>query len=427
MADKVIKPCGSLKGTIALPGDKSISHRALIMAALAEGTSTITGLSTAEDVGRTRACLEELGVSIEDEEGAVVVKGVGLNGLKAPKKTLDAGNSGTTMRLLAGVLAAQNFTSTIDGDDSLRKRPMRRIIEPLEQMGAEVESNDYKAPLTIHGNKLRAIDYASPIASAQVKSCILLAGLYARGLTRVTEPMQSRDHTERMLIEFGVKAHSAEGMAAVKGPGLLTATNIDVPADISSAAFFLAGACLLPGSDVKLVNVGINPTRTGILDAFFSMGVLIGKEEEAEQNHEPRATLTASGQKLHSTQLGGAIIPRIIDEIPILAVAASQADGTTVIRDATELRYKESDRITAIVENLKKMGARIRETKDGFVVEGPSKLKGAEINSNGDHRIAMAFTIAGLIAEGETVIKDVDCVNTSFPAFYDTLEKLCSD
>ena len=427
MSSITIKPCTSLNGKISLPGDKSISHRALMFSAMANGACVITGLSNAEDVENTKKCLKQMGVNIEKRANKTTVHGVGVMGFKKPAKPLYVGNSGTTIRLLSGLLAAQNFTVKIDGDESLRTRPMRRIIEPLELMGAQVDSESHKAPLKIYGSPLKAIDYPSPIASAQVKSCILIAGLAAKGLTRVTEPVQSRDHTERMLEVFGVTVHSSEGMAAVKGPGILEATDIDVPADISAAAFFLAGACMLPGSDVEIINVGINPTRTGILDAFISMGAIINKTEKTELNNEPRATLSTSCQGLHSTQLGGSMIPRIIDEVPIIAIAATQAHGITVIRDAEELRFKESDRIESITTNLKKMGAKIRDTKDGLVIEGPVKLKGAEIESNGDHRIAMAFSIAGLIAEGETVINDIDCVNTSFPSFFQTLENLRCD
>lgn len=427
MATKIIKPIHCLRGNVKLPGDKSISHRALILSALALGESSITGLSTAQDVMNTRKCLEELGVSIRDSASAIVVRGVGTSGFQKPAQPLDAGNSGTTIRLLAGALAAQNFTTTIDGDESLRKRPMRRIIEPLELMGASFESVSFKAPLTIHGGPLHAIDYASPVASAQVKSCILIAGLAAKGITRVTEPSPSRDHTERMLQEFGATVHYSEGMAAVKGPALLNATAIDVPADISAAAFFMIAACLLPESEIKISNVGINPTRTGILDAMSSMGAYFLPEEESESNREPRATLTAKHSKLYGAQLGGSLIPRIIDEIPIIAVAATQAEGKTIIRDAGELRVKESDRIATLAENLLRMGANVKETKDGLVIEGPTPLHGAEIDSHGDHRIAMSFSVAGLLAEGETLIKDSECVDTSFPGFFELLESITCD
>jgi len=427
MTEKLIKPVRCLRGNISLPGDKSISHRALILSALAKGESRITGLSMAEDVMTTKKCLEELGVRIRDSAGVFFVEGVGTSGFQKPAKTLDAGNSGTTIRLLAGALAAQNFTSIIDGDESLRKRPMRRIIEPLELMGAAFESVSFKAPLTIHGGPLRAIDYASPVASAQVKSCILIAGLAAKGITRITEPSQSRDHTERMLQEFGATVHYSEGMAAVKGPAMLHAADIHVPADISAAAFFMVAACLLPESEITISNVGMNPTRTGILDAMSSMGAFFLPEEESVSNREPRASLTAKYSALYAAQLGGSLIPRIIDEIPVIAVAATQAKGKTIIRDAGELRVKESDRITTITENLLRMGADVKEIKDGLIIEGPTPLHGAEIESYGDHRIAMSFAVAGLIADGETLIKNSECVDTSFPGFFDLLDSITCD
>ncbi|MBN1997784.1 3-phosphoshikimate 1-carboxyvinyltransferase [candidate division KSB1 bacterium] len=427
MANKIIKSTRAIRGRIEMPGDKSISHRALLLTSIAQGTSEITGLSNAADVQNTLSCMQNLGVDIQIEKDKIVVNGVGKYGLKAPKANLDAGNSGTTIRLLAGILAAQNFTSTIDGDKSLRNRPMRRIIEPLENMGAHIESQMYKAPITIKGGTLRAIDYASPIASAQVKSCILFAGLYVKGMTRVTQPIQSRDHSERMLEVMGVSVRANNGISGVLGPADLTAANIDIPGDISAAAFFLVAGCLLPDSEVELVNLGINDTRTGILEALAHMGAFIEKKDIVTINNEPRASLLTKFVNLHATTLSGSIIPRIIDEIPILAVAATQATGTTVIRDAGELRVKESDRITTIVTNLRRMGANIRETKDGMVITGPTPLNGAEIESYGDHRIAMAFSIAGLVAEGETTIKKVDCVKTSFPDFYKILRKIRND
>jgi len=425
--EKTITPVKCIRAELKMPGDKSISHRALILSSIAEGDSTITGLSNAQDVKSTKKCLQDLGISFEKKSKKIIVHGQGKYGLKPPTKVLNAGNSGTTIRLLAGVLAAQNFESTIDGDASLRNRPMRRIIEPLESMGAHIESASYKAPLTIRGGKLRAIDYASTIASAQVKSCILLAGLYANGMTRVTEPSQSRDHTERMLVEFGAMARYTQSGAGVRGPADLHACSINIPGDISAAAFFLVAACLLPESEVIIKNVGVNPTRTGILDALAAMGANIHKSEEVVINNEPCATITARSSKLHSTNLGGSMIPRIIDEIPVLAVAATRAHGTTVIRDAQELRVKETDRIAAITTNLKKMGADVRDTKDGLVINGPTPLKGAEIDSFGDHRIAMSFAIAGLIAEGETIIKNSECVDISFPEFFKLLDSITCD
>ncbi len=427
MKDRVIKRAATLRGEIKLPGDKSISHRALILSSIADGDCRIAGISDAEDVKNTKKCLKALGVSIVKEKKSLVVHAKGMYSLKEAGKILDAGNSGTTFRLLSGILAAQNFTTTITGDESLQKRPMRRIIEPLELMGAQIESQVFKAPMKIRGNFLRAIDYASPVASAQVKSCILLAGLYAKGITRITEPTESRNHTELMLKEFQASIQFSAGMAGIKGPFQLKATDIDVPGDISAAAFFLIAGCLLKDSEIIMPNVGVNPSRTGILDALVSMNAPIQKSEYVVLNNEPREKLVTRSVNLMPTHLSGSIIPRIIDEIPVLAIAATQANGTTTIKDAGELRVKESDRITTVVENLKKMKANIREIKDGMIIEGPTPLKGAEIDSYGDHRIAMAFSIAGLLAEGETLIKNTDCVDTSFPGFYDILESLRHD
>ncbi len=422
MADRTLHRISSLNGELLLPGDKSISHRALMLGALADGDCRITGLSDAADVESTAACLSALGVRIERKGAEAVVHGLGMNGLKAPATILDAGNSGTTIRLLSGILAAQPFTSTITGDESLRSRPMRRIIEPLELMGATIESNDHKAPLTIHGSRLHAVDYASPVSSAQVKSCLLFAGLFAQGVTRVTEPHPSRDHSERMLQDMGVTVRVSEALTALKGPAVVHARDIDVPVDLSSAAFFIVAAALLPGSELVLPNIGVNPSRTGILDALALMGAKVTLDEVKEINREPRARVIAGHAPLKGVTLGGAMIPRIIDEIPILAVAATQAQSVTTIRDAAELRVKESDRLAAVAQNLTRMGAKVRELKDGLVITGPVRLKGAEIDSFGDHRIAMAFAVAALIADGETVIRNVDCVAVSFPAFFKQLE-----
>ncbi len=428
MSDILVKPARTVQGTFSVPGDKSISHRALILSAMAEGKSKITGLSDARDVASTRRCLENLGVKISSLKGGIVaVAGKGKYGFRAAKGPLDAGNSGSTIRLLSGVVAAQPFTTTITGDESLCRRPMRRIIEPLERMGAHIESSVYKAPLVIRGGALRSIDYASTIASAQVKSCILLAGLYANGTTRVTEPSPSRDHTERMLEAFGVKAHFSQSGAGVQGPATLQACDIDVPGDLSSASFFLVAASLLADSEITIEQVSVNPTRMGIYDALSAMGAMIQTSPAVTFQGEPRADLSVRSARLHSAALGGSMIPRIIDEIPVLAVAATQAQGTTVIRDAGELRLKESDRLTAICKNLQAMGANVRETKDGMIITGPTSLHGAEIESYDDHRIAMAFAIAGLIATGETLIKNGSCTEISFPGFFDLLDRIRHD
>ncbi|HNW61097.1 MAG TPA: 3-phosphoshikimate 1-carboxyvinyltransferase [bacterium] len=424
MADILIQPARAIQGNFSVPGDKSISHRALILAAMAEGKSTIRGLSDARDVASTRACLEALGIKISTTRAGITVTGKGKHGFRAAKQALDAGNSGSTIRMLAGVVAAQPFTTTLTGDDSLRRRPMRRIIEPLEQMGAHIESDGFKAPLVIQGGPLHSIDYASTVASAQVKSCILLAGLYANGTTRVTEPSPSRDHTERMLGAFGVTARFSQAGAGVQGPATLHACDLEVPGDLSSAAFFLVAASLLAESEVTIQQVSVNPTRMGICDALLAMGSMIQMTPAALVQGEPRADLTARSSRLHAASLGGSMIPRILDEIPILAVAATQAHGVTVVRDAGELRLKESDRLAAVAKNLQAMGANIRETRDGLIITGPTPLHGAEIESFGDHRIAMAFAIAGLIASGETLIKESECVEISFPGFFELLGRL---
>lgn len=427
MPDRLITPATRLSGAATVPGDKSISHRALLLAAIAEGDSEMTGLSKAQDVRNTRECLEKLGVKIVENDDRTQIQGLGMYGLKPTCQVLEVGNSGTTIRLLAGILAAQNFTSKLDGDESIRKRPMRRIIEPLELMGAKIDSDNFRAPLTIIGGPLQAIDFASPIASAQVKSCIIFAGLYAKGLTRVTEPTLSRDHTTQILQEFGATIRQHQTITAVQGPAQLRAARIDVPADISSAAFFLIAGSILSDSKILLPNVGINPTRTGIMEVLIAMNASISASDQVTRNYEPRATLQVRSAALQGTTISGTIIPRLIDEIPILAVAATQAQGVTTIRDAAELRVKESDRIAAIVENLTRMGASVREKEDGMVISGPTPLIGAEIESFGDHRIAMAFAVAGLVASGETLIKNVACVDTSFPGFFDLIDSLRHD
>ncbi|HNT65196.1 MAG TPA: 3-phosphoshikimate 1-carboxyvinyltransferase [bacterium] len=423
MSTKTIKPALSIQGSIQVPGDKSISHRALMLSSIANGDSVITGLSQSADVQSTINCLRALGIELEIDGNRAVVHGRGKLGYHKPSEVLNCGNSGTTMRLLAGLLAGQPFDAVLDGDESLRRRPMRRIIDPLEQMGATIESNDYKAPLKIRGGQLRAIDYATTIASAQVKSCVIFAGLYANGNTRVTERAPSRDHSERMLIEFGVKAQYSMGGAGVRGPAELQPCELDIPGDISAAAFFLIAATLLPDSKVELANVGVNPSRIGILDALATMGASVYKDEVQERNREPRTNLTSGYKKLKATTLGGSLIPKIIDELPILAVAATQTEGVTVIKDAEELRFKECDRLATMCKYLKKMGADIRENKDGCVIKGPTPLHGCTIDSLGDHRIAMSFAIAGLIADEKTVIKNSECIDVSFPGFFEVLEK----
>ncbi|MBI1741678.1 3-phosphoshikimate 1-carboxyvinyltransferase [Candidatus Acetothermia bacterium] len=423
---KVIKPAKKLRGTIKIPGDKSISHRALILGALAEGVSQIENLSPAQDVRSTAKCLQSLGASIQIDESEYAkarVEGRGVGGLVAPSTNLDAGNSGTTMRLLAGVLAGYPFTATLTGDESLRKRPMKRVIEPLIQMGALVESQNGLAPLKIHGGALHNVRYELPVASSQVKSAILLAGLNACGETIVIENAPTRDHTERMLTYLEAPLRQSGRCVSIQGDSVqYRARPIKVAGDISSAAFFLAAAALVPDSKITVEDVGLNPTRTGFLDVLQEMGVPVTIQNRREVCNEPWGNITAESASLKAVTVGGALVPRMIDELPMLAVLATQAQGKTVIRDAQELRVKETDRISAVAENLKLMGAQIEAQPDGWIIQGPRKLKGARVESYGDHRIVMAFAVAGLIAEGETVIEDAEWAAISFPSFFEKLE-----
>ncbi|MBC7186061.1 MAG: 3-phosphoshikimate 1-carboxyvinyltransferase [Calditrichaeota bacterium] len=422
--DREIRPGGALRGTVRVQGDKSISHRALICGAIAEGRTRIRNLCPGKDVQSTMSCLQALGVPIRVRGSEAIVDGVGLRGLRPPSAVLDAGNSGTTMRLLAGVLAGQRFAASITGDESLRRRPMARVIEPLSMMGARIESTPGGfAPLHIRGNRLKAISYAMPVASAQVKSAVLLAGLFAEGKTEVMEPAPTRDHTERMLPHFGVPI-SVDGRAvAVWGPARLQAASVEVPGDISSAAFFLAAAAVVEGSSLRVEGVGINPTRSGVLEVLRDMGARLALEEKAE-SWEPVADVLVEAGPLQAVEIEGALVPRLIDELPVLAVVATQAEGVTHIRGARELRVKESDRIRAVAANLRAMGAEVEELEDGLVIPGPQKLKGAVVDSFGDHRIAMSFAVAGLLADGPTVIRQAECVDISFPGFFALLEEL---
>jgi 3-phosphoshikimate 1-carboxyvinyltransferase len=435
----IICPAKRVRGRLKMPGDKSISHRAAMMAALANGTSRVKNSSTSEDCAATLRCLEQLGVKIVREDSDLSIEGVGRDGLRAPSEALDCGNSGTTMRLLAGILAGQPFESILTGDASLRSRPMQRIIEPLKMMGAEISSVDGRAPLTIRGGRtLQAIDYELLTPSAQVKSCILLAGLNANGRTQVTEDQPTRDHTERMLGCFGVSVETGNGekenerFIVVNGPATLEARAVDVPGDISSAAYFVAAAVLLNGSSLEIENVGLNPTRTLFLKQMESCGLNITIDDAREESNEPRGTIRVAGSRgfSHASDSGscltlhGALIPQLIDELPLLAVIGSQIDGGIEIRNARELRVKESDRIAATVVGLRAMGAEVEEFDDGLRVTGPTRLRGAGIDSRGDHRIAMTFAVAGLIAEGETEIMDAHCVAVSFPEFFDLLQSV---
>lgn len=419
-----------LRGTLTVSGDKSISHRAVMFGSLATGTTEIEGFLAGEDCLSTIRCFRSMGVQIEQNGSSVKVFGRGLRELTAPDGILDCGNSGTTTRLLSGVLAAQHFDSVLSGDASIQRRPMKRVITPLRAMGADISSvagNDC-APLSVHGKQLYGIHFNSPIASAQVKSAVLLAGLYASGQTTVTEPALSRDHTERMLRSFGAKVltGSFEGRPAVTVTETqnLYGTDISVPGDISSAAFFLVGASIVPGSEVVLRNVGINPTRDGVISALRAMGARIEVLEVRNEDSEPAADLLVRYAPLHGTEIGGALIPRLIDELPVLAAAAAVAEGRTVIRDAAELKVKESNRIRTMAEGLSRLGATVRETEDGLIIDGGAALHGGAVESYSDHRIAMSFAILSLVTDGEVKISDPDCVNISAPSFYEDLRSL---
>ena len=418
----------SLRGELTVPGDKSISHRSVMLGALAEGTTEVHGFLQGADCLSSIACFQKMGIPIENDTQTNIVRihGNGLNGLTAPKAVLDVGNSGTTTRLMSGILAAQSFVCTVNGDASIQKRPMKRIMTPLSLMGADITSvkgNDC-APLIIRGRKLHGIHYASPVASAQVKSAILLAGLYAEGETSVTEPYLSRNHSELMLRAFGAELTSLETTVTIQPAKTLHAQKILIPGDISSAAYFIAAGLITPNSLITIQNVGINPTRDGILDVCKAMGAKLTCSNIHEMTGEPVADITVETSELKGTIIEGSIIPELIDEIPILAVLACFAKGDTVIRNAEELKVKESNRIDVMVQNLSAMGADIEGTEDGMIIHGGKPLHGAVIDSRLDHRIAMSFAIAGMNAEGITEITGAECVNISYPDFYRDLAAL---
>ncbi|MFC1951144.1 3-phosphoshikimate 1-carboxyvinyltransferase [Chloroflexota bacterium] len=424
--DQSIKQVKTLAGRISPPGDKSISHRALMLNSISDGTAEIGNYLPCADVNSTIGCLTALGVNIEAGPDRLVVHGAGSAGLSQAQDMLDAGNSGTTMRLLAGLLAPQPFFSTITGDESLRARPMDRIIKPLRAMGANIWGNKSLAPLVIKGTELHGIEYRMPVASAQVKSAILLASLYAQGNTTIVEPVRSRDHTERMLRAMGVALNITGNEVVCLPPGRLQAMNVTVPGDISAAAYWLIAGTIHPDARIELTGVGVNPTRSGILDVLTDMGARILVENERKEGAEPVADLVARSSELSGTEIGGNIIPRLIDEIPIIAVAATMAKGTTTIRDAGELRVKESDRIATTAMELRKMGAEIEEMLDGMVIHGTGRLHGTECDSHHDHRLTMALAVAGLVAEGETVIYNAEAADISYPGFWCDLEKISS-
>lgn len=431
MATLVIAPQRSpLRGTIRVPGDKSISHRAVLLAAIASGSSLIDGWLPAGDTLATLSAVRALGVPIratEDEPHAwtLAVEGQGRDGLEAPAGPLDCRNAGTCLRLLAGMLAGQPFASVLDGSEQLRRRPMRRVTAPLEEMGASIQSNNGRAPLAIRPAPLRGIRYRLPVASAQVKSAILLAGLYAEGDTHVYQPGPARDHTERMLQAMGVPLQAGEQWIDLPaGPHRLRPLRITVPGDISSAAFPLVAAGLVPGSSIRIEGVGINDTRTGILELLAAMGASISREAEREIGGEPVADLKVQFDELHATTAGGEVVVRAIDEFPIWAVAASQAAGTSTLRDAGELRVKEVDRIAVLAGELNRLGVPVREAPDGFAVEGPVRPHGGAVSSHGDHRLGMALAIAGLLATRPVRVEDAGCIADSFPGFVETMQAL---
>ncbi len=427
MADFTLKEkTRAFAGEIIPPGDKSISHRAVILGSLARGETRASGFLASRDTLATANAFGSMGIRVDVNEGEVKISGKGLFGLEAPRKTLDAENSGTTARLLAGLLSAQSFPSTITGDPSLRSRPMSRVTVPLRMMGARISGEGETLPLHITGSDLRGMDYRSPVASAQVKSALLLAGLYAEGRTSVTEPERTRDHTERMLRHFGVPVE-ASGTRVSVSPGVeFSGTELEIPSDISSAAFFIVAALLNPGSEVMVKNVGLNPLRTGVLDILREMGADISVENRRECCGEPVGDLIARHSALRAARIEGESVSRAIDELPVISVAACFAEGETVISGAGELRVKETDRISAMTGELSKLGADIKETPDGMIINGTEELRGARCESRGDHRVAMSLAVAATRARGETVIGDSGCVSISFPEFFSLFETLAN-
>lgn len=419
----------ALKGTVTVPGDKSISHRCVMFGALAKGTTRVTNFLQGADCLSTISCFRQMGIRIENRPDEILIRGKGLHGLQAPSGPLDTGNSGTTTRLISGILAGQNFTAELNGDESIQSRPMKRIMEPLALMGAQIESlrgNDC-APLRIRGSRLHGIHYPSKVASAQVKSCILLAGLYADSPVSVTEPYLSRNHSELMLRHFGASVSSEGTTVTVLPEPDLYGQEIQVPGDISSAAYFIAAGLMVPGSEILIQNVGINPTRDGVLKVCRDMGADITLLNENSGDGEPTADLLVRHSTLHGTTVSGAVIPTLIDELPVVAALACFAEGTTVIKDAQELKVKESNRIDVMVKNLSAMGAHITATEDGMIIEGGHPLHSTVIDSRLDHRIAMTFAVTALAADGETRISGADCVRISYPGFYEDLRKLCQN
>ncbi|KOP80634.1 3-phosphoshikimate 1-carboxyvinyltransferase [Lysinibacillus sp. FJAT-14745] len=427
MSEKVLqydKP--SLQGILTIPGDKSISHRSVMFGAIATGKTTVDGFLLGEDCLSTIDCFRKLGVKIDVEGTNVSIDSPGIEGWQEPTEVLYTGNSGTTTRLMLGILAGSTVHSVMTGDASIGKRPMRRVIDPLRQMGAHItgRADGQYTPLAIQGKTVQAIDYHMPVASAQVKSAILLAGLRAEGTTIVRETEVSRDHTERMLRQFGAQVDEVDGVISLQGGQTLTGTHVSVPGDISSAAFFLVAGAICEDSKITLENVGINPTRDGIIEVLHNMGASMTLMPNEDNQSEPTATITIETSTLNGTTIEGDIIPRLIDEIPILALLATQANGKTIIKDAEELKVKETDRITAVVDELKKLGATIEATEDGMIIEGPTPLRGASLKTYGDHRIGMMGAVAALITDGAVTLDDAECIAVSYPSFFEHIEEV---
>jgi 3-phosphoshikimate 1-carboxyvinyltransferase len=422
---QIISPATSLSGAITLPGDKSISHRYGMLAAIAEGTTKISNYSTGADCQSTLACMRALGAAIESQDGVVCVHGQGLDGLRQPAEALDAGNSGSTIRMLSGILAAQPFETTIGGDESLSRRPMQRIMTPLAQMGARIDARDAKfPPLTIHGGKLNSIEYTLPVASAQVKSCVLMAGLFADGRTTVHEPLRTRDHTELALREFGADIDVNQLSISVTGRAHLKGRELRVPGDLSSAAFFLVAALIVPESSITIHGVGLNPTRSALLDFLAEMGAQIKILDVSSTGGELIGDVLMRKSRIQGGVLEKARTAALIDEIPVLAVLGAASEEGLIVRDASELRVKETDRIATIAENFKRMGLKIQLSKDGFEIPGRQQFHAAEVDSFGDHRIAMAFSVAALAADGPCTVLGADAASVSFPEFFATLQRV---
>jgi 3-phosphoshikimate 1-carboxyvinyltransferase len=421
-----IKPAASIKGEITVPGDKSISHRSIMLGAIANGTTTVRGFLRGGDNMATMGAFRSMGVQIDDDGETVVIQGKGLHGLNEPGDVIDCGNSGTTIRLITGLLAGQSFFSVVTGDQYLRKRPMKRVVEPLTRMGARIlgRNQGSLAPLAISGGALNAIGYESPVSSAQVKSAIMLAGLYADGETSVREPSLSRDHSERMFRLFGATLESFDSGVTVRGGVELQGQDINVPGDISSATFFMVAALITPGSELLIRNVGVNPTRTGAVDILRAMGGDIQLLDQRLVSGEPVADILVRSSRLTGCAISGSVVPRAIDEFPAICVAAACAEGVTTVRDARELRVKETDRISAMAVNLRKLGVVVEECDDGMTVSGVERLSGGSVESFGDHRIAMSLSVAALVSTDGITIADTGCVATSFPTFFPLLDKV---